>query len=257
MYLIGTLKARERGNALARALLTVLALTLVLLGCWLLYHREAEQIAQRQAEREVVRVNLLSKLLQSELRPVAEDLRLLADGDGLRGYIETGQAVALKAAVRRARFVSERKPDYDQIRYIDERGQEVLRVNQGGQVVDAPLLQNEADRSYFREASQLPAGGLLLSAFDLNVEGGKVETPPKPMLRFAVPLFDTSGQRRGIYIINYLGAGLIARLQQMVPTYSHRLRLLNAQGYWLKTADPSLEWGIHAARAGAAHAGTQ
>lgn len=236
--------ARVARSSFQSAIFIVFALAVVLFGCWLLYQREANQISQRQAEREVVRVNLLAKLLQSELRPVADDLRLLADGDGLRAYLETGHPEGLQRAIRRAKFFSEHKPAYDQIRYLDESGQEVLRVNQGGQVVQPGELQNKADRGYFREAIRLPPGGLYLSAMDLNIEHGRIEQPLKPMLRFAAPVFDSAGRQRGAYVINYEAGGLITRLQQTIPQYAHRLRLLNADGYWLKAADPALEWGF-------------
>ena len=240
----GTNPTPHSPDRLRLAALIALALAVVLSGCWLLYIREAEQIAQRQAEREVVRVNLLAKLMQSELRPVADDLRLLADGDGLRHFLETGEQRGLQAALRRARFFSEHKPGYDKVRYLDQGGQEILRVNHGGQVVEPSKLQNKADRHYFQRASQLPPGGLYLSAFDLSIENGQVERPYKPMLRFAVPVFDSKGQRRGVYVINYLAGRLVDRLQQMVPLYAHRLRMLNSQGYWLKGAGADLEWGF-------------
>jgi len=85
---------------------------------------------------------------------------------------------------------------------------------------------------------------MFLSALDLNVERGQVESPFKPMLRFAVPVFDSSGRRRGVYIINYLVSSFITRLQQMLPTNARRMRLLNAEGYWLRGADAKQEWGF-------------
>ena len=228
----------------ATASLLLFPLTAVLLGCWLLYRNEVSQIDQRETARETLRVTLLTKLVESELRPLTEDVRLLADGDGLRSYLETGAPVALQAAIRRARYTSELKPAYDQIRYIDQSGQEIVRVNQGGLVVETGRLQNKADREYFVKASQLPLGAMYLSAFELNVEGGRVEQPAKPTLRVAVPVFDSSGRRRGIYIVNYLGAAFIGRLQQMLPTGARRLRLLNSTGYWLKGRSPEQEWGF-------------
>ncbi len=211
---------------------------------WFLYQLEAGRIADQQAQRETLRTSLLTRLLQSELQPVADDLRLLADGDGLRAWLQSGNPRDLQAATRRARFISENKPAYDQVRYIDQDGQEILRVNQGGRVVAPAQLQNKSDRRYFQQTSQLAPGSLYVSAMDLNVENGQLESPAKPMLRLAMPIFDATGRRRGIYVINYLGLTLINNLQQAVPAYGQRLRLLNAEGYWLKAADPAQEWGF-------------
>jgi signal transduction histidine kinase/ActR/RegA family two-component response regulator len=237
-----------RSRTIARAFggYTVVGLIVVavLAICWLLYEREAHQVADRQADLEVIRVNLLAQLLRGELRPAVDDLQLLADGDGLRTYVETGTDSALQAAVRRAVFLSVEKPLYDQIRYLDEHGKEVFRVNQGGQVVPDPRLQNKADRPYFRQASVLAPGMLFISSFDLNLEGPKSENPPRPTLRFAVPVFDAKGRHRGIYLINCRGNALIADLQKAATLLVRRVRLLNAQGYWLKAANPGQEWGF-------------
>ena len=216
----------------------------VLAACGLLYEREASQIAGRQQDLETVRVNLLTQLLRSKLSPAIADVRTLATGDGLRNYLETGQPAALQAAIQRAVFFSLAKPLYDEVRYLDENGQEIIRVNQGGQVAAAAKLQNKATRAYFRQANALAAGMMFISSFDLNFEGPQTTTPPKPTLRFAVPVFDSSGRRRGIYIINCLGADLITELQNAAPVLFKRVRLLNAQGYWLKGASPSEEWGF-------------
>lgn len=235
---------RGVAKALRGASVVVLTLATVLTGCWLLYRREAGQIGERQAQVEVVRVGLLAQLLRAGLEPVADDLRLLADGDGLQAYLTTGQAPDLQRAIKRARFFSAAKPDYDQVRFIDQTGQEIIRINQGGRVLVGPQLQNKSDRGYFQQASTLAAGDLYISAFDLNVENGRVETPLKPELRFAVAVFDAAGHRRGIYVINYLGAGIIDRLQQAAGAAGHRFRLLNANGYWLKAEHPDAEWGF-------------
>ena len=215
----------------------------VLAACGLLYQREAGQIAGRQQDLEGVRVNLLAQLLRSELHPALVDVRALATGDAFRNFLETGQPAALQSAIQRAVFFSQSKPLYDEIRYLDENGQEVIRVNQGGQVVPSAKLQNRGTRPFFRQANALADGMVFISSFDLNIDGPRT-TPPKPTLRFAVPVFDGTGRRRGIYIINCQGTDLIAGLQNAATILFKRVRLLNAQGYWIKGADPGQEWGF-------------
>ena len=248
MYRYKSIVKPSQAGQLARAyggLLVVGSLLAVVLAtCWLLYEREAGQIAGRQADLEVVRVNLLAQLLRSELRPVVDDLRLLVDGDGFRTYLETGQDKALQAALRRAVFFSVEKPLYDTVRYLDENGQEIFRVGHGGHVVPGPQLQNKSERPYFKQANVLPPGSLSVSSFDVNIEGTRQSNPPRPTLRFAVPVFDAAGRRRGVYIINCLGETLITSMQSVAAVLSKRVRLLNAAGYWLKGANPGEEWGF-------------
>ena len=217
----------------------------VLAAVGLLYGREAGQIAGRQQDLEVVRVNLLAQLLRSELRPAITDVRALASGDGFRNYLETGQPAALQAATQRAVFYSLNNPLYDEVRYLDEHGQEIIHVNQGGQVVAPDKLRNQGSRPFFRQANELADGMVFISSFDLNFGASPANaTPPRPTLRFAVPVFDSTGRRRGIYIVNYLGADLIAGLQNAATVLFKRVRLLNAQGYWLKGSNPGEEWGF-------------
>ena len=228
-----------RGAWIAAGLVAV-----VLAGCGLLYDREAGQIAGRQQDLEGVRVNLLAQLLRSELRPAVFDVGTLATGDAFRNYLETGQPAALQSAVQRAVFFSHTKPLYDEVRYIDQNGQEIIRINQGGQVVPSTRLQNKSGSEFFRQANTLSDGMVFISSFNLNLDRPQTSPTPRPTLRFAVPVFDSSGQRRGIYIINCRGEDLIAGLQNAATILFKRVRLLNAEGYWIKGADPGEEWGF-------------
>lgn len=225
-------------------LLATLAMPAVLLLCVALYRQQSTQIEQRLRDRESIRTSLLVRLAQTNFRSIANDLRVLADGDGLRAFLASGQPADLDRAIRRAAFFSRQHPDYDQIRFLDEHGGEIMRVNRGGEIVPTSQLQNKSDRPYFQKTKSLPAGQIHVSAFDLNVERGRVAEPRTPALRFGTPVFDDAGRLRGVYLINYSGRDLIAGLQSVVDGTQDRLRLLNAQGYWLHGAAADQEWGF-------------
>ena len=223
---------------------SVASMGLALAICGGFYWRESSQIEQNWRIRESVRVRMFGNLVSQDFHFITENLQALAEGDGLQAYLASGRPDDLQRAVRRAIFYSRHNDSYDQVRYLDERGREVLRINQGGREVPAAGLQTKAGRKYFQEAVKLSAGQIFISAFDLNVEQGRIEQPLKPMLRFSIPVFDASGRRRGVYVINYRGADLLTRLLQFLPTYQNRFRMLNGQGYWLRAADPATEWGF-------------
>jgi len=220
------------------------ALVLVLGVCGALYWREADQIKSNMLDRDLRRTEIFSGLFASDISSALTDLRLLASGDGLQAYLLSGQPADLGRAVKRAQFFSEENPDYDKVRFLDESGQEVIRINRGGVVVPNDQLQNKTDRPFFQKPQQLRPGEIYLSALDLNMEHGEIEEPYKPTLRLAMPVFDEKGQRRGVYVINYQVMNSIERLRQLVPAYQQRLRLLNAQGYWLTASKPEEEWGF-------------
>jgi methyl-accepting chemotaxis protein len=101
---------------------------------------------------------------------------------------------------------------YDQIRFLDHNGMEVVRVNfKDGKGIRVPddQLQNKADRYYFTETAKLPQGQCYVSPADLNRERGQIEVPHKPMLRVATPVSDAAGQFRGMIVLNVLFGRLV------------------------------------------------
>lgn len=225
-------------------LASIAAVGLAAAVCAGFYWREADRIDQNWRVREAVRVRMFGNLIRQDFNFISSNLLALADGDGLQSYLVTGTPADLDRATRRAVFYSRQNPAYDQVRFLDEHGQEVIRVDQGGAVVPPGSLQNRANRPYFTSALALKRGQVFISSFDLAIENGRIEQPLKPLVRFATPVFDASGRLRGVYVVNYRGAEFIARMLKFVPTYQHRLRILDGRGYWLKAADPAQEWGF-------------
>jgi PAS domain S-box-containing protein len=236
---------RPQRISFSNLLVPLTVATVLVLGiCSALYLREADQIAYTALDNENRRMERFAGLFRNDIGGAVTDLRLLASGDGFQDFLRTGSPADLDRATRRAIFFSKDNPDYDQIRYIDEQGREMLRLNHDGETVPPDQLQNKADRPYFQKASALKAGQIYISAIDLNEENGSIEQPLKPMLRLAMPVFDATGRQRGIYIVNYRVANSIQQLRQFVPRYTQRLRVLNAQGYWIVAGQPAQEWGF-------------
>lgn len=132
---------------------------------------------------------------------------------------------------------SSRKAIYDQIRYLDAEGEEIIRINntpQGGVIVEENLLQNKAHRYYFTNSINLEKGNIYISPMDLNMENKRLEVPYKPMLRFALPLIGSEDKRYGIIIFNYLANDLLVNLPKHHSQNSYCCRvLLNEEGFWL------------------------
>ncbi|NOQ46561.1 MAG: hypothetical protein GQ559_07795 [Desulfobulbaceae bacterium] len=82
-------------------------------------------------------------------------------------------------------------------------------------------LQDKSKRYYYSETMQLQEREIYLSPFDLNIEHKQLETPLKPMLRVATPVFDRQRQRRGIIIINYCGQILFEAFQKVFLVEKH------------------------------------
>jgi len=211
--------------------------------CLGFYLRESGQVEHTLRERETVRVLAFSRLFADDFKSVIADLEMLSANEDLNDYLNDRRPESLARFARNAQRLSQLVGVYDQVRFIDDRGQERVRVNLGEGIVPDGQLQNKADRSYFKTASGLKPGQIYLSPLDLNVENGRVELPLKPVMRFALPVFDREGNKRGVLVINLLGSHLLSRFEQIASAYKHRLRLLNAGGWWLRAQRPEMEWG--------------
>ncbi|QDS86048.1 Signal transduction histidine-protein kinase BarA [Rosistilla ulvae] len=233
-----------RNRRFAAAVPCVLLGGIVVLCCGGFYLREAGHLKKALLANERTGIDAWAQHVQSNLRPVADDLRQLGNDASLIDYATAGDSESLHRATQQAVVFSRLKPEYDQIRYLNQQGHEVLRVNQHGRVVPEEELQDKSARDYFQKASRLEPGQIYLSAIDLNVEHGQIEQPFRPMLRFAMPIFDESGMRRGVCVINYFAGGMLHCIEEVRPDVAHRLRLLNQRGYWLKASGPEREWGF-------------
>jgi len=127
-------------------------------------------------------------------------------------------------------------PSYDQIRIIDAKGYEVVRVNSDGDEVDlvaADQLQYKGDRYYFIETMAMEQGDVYQSKMDLNIENNEIEVPYKPMVRFGMKLYDDEGLTQGILIINYNASEMLALFEELTLNGEGRSVLVDADGRYL------------------------
>ena len=140
-----------------------------------------------------------------------------------------------------------RRSTYDQIRFLDNKGDEIIRINYNNgspQVVPDSELQNKAGRYYFDDAMKLGRDQVYISPFDLNIENDQIEVPFKPILRFATPTFDLSGNKTGVVVLNYLGEHMLQNFLKISQNSFGAPELLNSDGYWLCSNDSQKEWGF-------------
>ena len=98
-------------------------------------------------------------------------------------------------------------PAYAKFRIIGTDGTEYLRVDRSGpngsvRSVPDEALQKKDERPFFQDAMKLPDGQIYVSAVDLNVDDGVIQTPYVPTLRVAGPLFGPGHRLFGIVVIN-------------------------------------------------------
>jgi signal transduction histidine kinase len=177
---------------------------------------------------------------------LSAELLYLADSEDLaqiRQARTAGNLAGVGSATRRLErnYINLAKayPHVYQIRYLDEDGQEVVRVDRReGQVYVVPRheLQNKSERYYFQEAARLAPGEIYVSPLDLNVEFGQVEKPVRPVIRVATPV--DGERRRGMVIINLHADIVLEQVQRMAEGRAGVAYLLDRSGHYLtRTAE--------------------
>ena len=199
----------------------------------------------KRLETEITEADLLDvekTIIANKVDALITDLFYISDSFSLNN-IDDGNYSAI---VDRWLVFSDSKRIYDQIRFIDTFGNEVIRVNfseEGSYATQQEDLQNKRDRYYFINTISLQKNQINISKLDLNMENGRIETPIKPMLRFSTPVYGHNGTLEGIVVINYMAEDMLVQVREVALTGRAQLFLLNAQGYWLyNSADRDKEW---------------
>jgi signal transduction histidine kinase len=192
------------------------------------------------------RIDLQSDIIRRELKSIESDLLYLANQAVLRGFLGSRPGTRKELEAEYVLFCRQRGV-YDQVRYLDAAGREQVRINfNDGRPAAVPgkELQPKAGRYYFTRAVLLGRGQVFVSPFDLNIEHDQIERPLKPMIRFATPVFDQGGAKRGILVLNYLGAALIEKLSRAAVGFPGAVWLLNRHGYFLRGPSRQDEWAF-------------
>ena len=238
---------------LGRFLLIFLPLITLLVAVGISHYYTEMRLARVSLEsNEIQNVALAQKGITSEMRAVISDLTFLAKLNELWGLLDDpNDESARQNLSQEFLYFSEKKGIYDQIRFLSADGMEIIRINYNeGQphIVGQDQLQDKGDRYYFQEAMAQDVGGVYMSPFDLNVEDGQIENPFRPVIRFATPLFNSRGEKKGVLMFNFRGERLLQSFHLAAPNIDDHLNLVNAAGYWLSGPSPEDEWGYFMGR---------
>ena len=210
--------------------------------------------AVRENANEVERQQLIEQerhtlagarnVISSEMYRMAADLNYLTDVFKIYGNADHDY----KTVTQLWSDFAYREIVYDQIRFIDAQGDETIRIDyEAGMVTaaDADQLQNKSDRYYFKDSIGLPDGEIYVSKMDLNVSQGVVESPYKPMIRLATPVYGPDGTSKGIVIVNYSAKYFLQYLKEIGSTAVGDLYMMSPDGYWFfNEKDYAKEWAF-------------
>ncbi len=131
-----------------------------------------------------------------------------------------------------------------QVRFLNADGREVVRVDRrDGRLYTVPIdeLQNKSDRYYVTEGLAHEPGQVYVSPLDLNIERGQVEKPERPVIRFATPIADRKGVKRGLLIVNLHAAFMLGQIQEMAGGRGGVAYLFDRAGFFLSRQAEAVE----------------
>lgn len=185
--------------------------------------------------------------VSQDFMAVVSDLKLLTMGFNLRRWLDSGDADSFHGMRQDMLAFARAKPWFDQTRFLDETGMEVVRINHNDgkpALVGEENLQNKSNRYYFKDTFALSAGSIFVSPLDLNVEHDEVERPFKPMLRLAAVIFDSAGKKRGVVLLNYRAGTFLEHAISALQEPIGEAMFFNRDGYWFHAPDRADEWGF-------------
>jgi PAS domain S-box-containing protein len=240
--------SRMKGDLLKLFFSFLVPTVLLLLLLSAVYHRQDMEDIQRNREKDgSFTVQRQKEAIENRIRSIAVDLAVAANSHEFLMGSDPGKRKDWTAVASDFLQLARHRAIYDQVRLLDTTGRERVRVNFNGgnpAVVPEEELQFKGKRYYFLDAIGLERGSIFVSPFDLNVERGEIETPLKPMIRFATPVFDCGSNKIGLVILNYLGNDLLGLIERLAEGVTGDVMLLNADGYWLRGIEPADEWGF-------------
>ena len=234
---------------LKRFALIYLPVVVALSVAILLSTRFDDQMRMEKMEaHESNQVEIAKALVTRDLSTVDTDLRIIASLPLLNRYLDSDNPAHREELEKLFLVLAREARLYDQVRYLDASGQEVIRINYNDgkpAIVPREQLQNKSGRYYFKDTLKLKQGEVFVSPLDLNIEQGSLEIPHKPMIRFGTPAFDSAGRKKGVILLNHFGGKLLQNFREVMQGGDPRSgMLLNRDGYWLSGVKHEDEWGF-------------
>ncbi len=253
MFKIKTLIATSIRNKLVAATILIVLIAVAIVSGVAIWIAVTQLQAQVERE-EIIRLDALSEEVLSFLTGLEQDVIYLSQSQSLAQYL-AAQANGLdedeieqKLQATHQDFLAFAKARgvYDQIRFLDAAGQEIVRINTSSDgravVVPEANLQNKAGRYYFDDTLNLSSGQLFVSPLDLNVEQGQIEILPdgsnKPVIRYGTPVV-FEGQVVGAIITNVLAKNFL----DLLADEEKLVYLVDGDGYYLYHPAEDKRWG--------------
>ncbi len=197
------------------------------------FYTDTRLFQVKQENIEATNVTLGHQGVVGQMRSVISDLTFLAKLNELLLLLDTHDELARLKLAQEFLYFSENKGVYDQVSFIDTEGNEIIRVNYGDgipYILQDDDLKNRADEEYFQEAIDQDLGGIYMSSFSMDADDQNPDLPPRAVIRFATPLFDSSGNKKGLLFLNIRGDRILWGFKQAAREITDHAYIITNEG---------------------------
>ena len=212
-------------------------------------------LALSKVEQEA---ELTAKDLRTYLEQFSGDLLMLSSAPPLQGMLRAQDNAGRDPATGRSydewvdwlqqifATTARSKRFYQQIRYLNEHGDEVVRIEYRDRaiamvwdkeaMVPRMRLEHRGDAVYFTGAQGLRPGQMAVSPLMLSDDA-----EPVPIIYLSTPVYDRAGAFRGIVVSTVYAASFLERLS----VRRGQIYLADQAGIYLAHPDPSHTFSAH------------
>ena len=191
--------------------------------------------------RDQALLDLAATELTRDFRTITSDLRYIRNSLALKRYVSQTDFWALRDVKEEMLAFATAKKYYDQIRYIDRNGQEIVKIQQQNEAAKAMpdvSLEDVSDDAFFRHGISSEDGVIHIFPVDLHTreqhrQQGRQQGKPQSILRFASPVFDERGKFRGMVVVNYLASEAFSIAAKRLSSANGETFILDEAGYAL------------------------
>jgi PAS domain S-box-containing protein len=209
------------------------------------YFKDVKTERKTIENNELVNIQTQTEIVAAAFNAISMDLKFQASQNELMGFLQNADPEYLQLLADEWRSLCAIKSFYYKIRYIDNNGIEILSVSRdrnGNQTTSSST--NVSEKDYFKKTISLPGNAVYISPFDLTAGNENDQQAPEPIVRVGVPVFDRSGQKRGVLILNYLGTLLIDELKKVSVSSPGSTVLVHTDSYYLTNPRQDKDWNL-------------
>ncbi len=213
---------------------TVITAFLLFMAGIILYHVNLTDFNVQVKKQQEIEVAALKLLIRKNILNMKNDVSVFSGIAIVKNFV-VNPASNKSVLYNSVRDVIEKSKYYQQFRILNLSGREIFRINYiKGKACLIPddQLQDKSKRYYYKEASGLGKGQIMVSNYDYNIENKKIERPINPTFRITTPIY-INNKKRAYLIINFNSAQFIEEIKLFNRLTDFNIYIINNQRQFL------------------------